>query len=150
MYKRLINHVRAGPARVSPNPLHIPAFHWFGVKSIDIVLYLKSTTWSSGSLDPSYNFMSGGLNFHGSSTEVMDSRNGVSKIVPARLLLMGSLIPGRLDFMASLSLSISFLMPMTICWASVSIRTLSVGGCSWEATLLKAPSRFVWRVGSKG
>ena len=55
-------------------------------------------------MDPSYSFISGELNFLGSPVEVMVSKNGVSEIVPARLLLTGSLTPCRLERIASLNL----------------------------------------------
>lgn len=60
--------------------------------------------------------MPGGLNFLGSSTDVMDSKKGVSEIVPTLLFRIGSLAPGMLEGTASLNSSISFRMEVRTCW----------------------------------
>ena len=68
-------------------------------------------------MDPSYSFISGELNFLGSPVEVMVSKNGVSEIVPARLLLTGSLTPCRLERIASLNSCISLRIVEVTCRA---------------------------------
>ena len=68
-------------------------------------------------VDPSYNFISGRLNFRGSSMEVMDPKKGVSEIVPTQIFLTVSLTPSRLERISYLNSCISLRIVEANCCA---------------------------------